>query len=266
MHTNKIGCAVLLLLLSRSVLAQTPATGPSLPGATYNNADFNLTAAEAVYRPDLDLVVMEMRVTGNAGRTTPKPAGSTHGAPVLAYVFPTTLNPQDIGFSATDGIVALGLTSHPDMDDTPLWDENNDGDFGNDGIVWHPHWVVLTKDERVAGGLSVKAYRPADKSVVLPKTAPGIPLYFDSPGYSVVTTGQTIRVIIPAYRINHHTDFHFDAVTCYMQMSHQAAESGPAHAGHAEVDKPMLGVYAVYQVLSGNLSLPYVVRKELAGK
>lgn len=145
------------------------------------------------------------------------------------------------------------------MDDTPLWDENNDGKFDNDGLVWHPHWVVLTKDSRVAGGLSVKEFKEGDKSVTLPKTAPGVPMYFDSPGFNVVTSGQAIRVVVPAYRVNNQKNFKFDAVSCYLQMSHSADHH---HAG----DQPILGVYNVYGVLSGNLSLPYAVKKDLASK
>ncbi|UHG94214.1 hypothetical protein [Spirosoma oryzicola] len=254
MNHSQIVLLLMLIAWSGTTLAQT-----QQPGASYNNADFKLTSAKAVYQSDLDMVVMSMQVSGQAGRTTPKPVGGTQGAPVLAYVFPTTLKAQDVGFSPTEGIVALALTSHPDMDDTPLWDENNDGNFDNDGIVWHPHWVVLQEDKRVPGGLSVKAFRRDDKAVVLPKTAPGVPLYFDSPGYGVVTADQTIRVAIPAYRINHRSDFRFDAVTCYLQMHHPA--HGEAGAHHETADKPMLGVYAVYGVLSGSLSLPYTVER-----
>jgi hypothetical protein len=143
------------------------------------------------------------------------------------------------------------------MDDTPLWDENNDGNFDNDGVVWHPHWVVLTKDSRVPGGLSVKEFKKEDKAVTLPKTAPGVPMYFDSPGYNVVTRGKAIRMGVPANRVNNRKDFTFDAVSCYLEMS-----MGADHAGHgALASKPMLGVYAVYTVLSGKLTLPYPVKK-----
>ncbi|GAB3986186.1 hypothetical protein GCM10028807_03060 [Spirosoma daeguense] len=253
---NRTSILLSTFVVSASVaLAQT-----NQPGAAYNNNDFKINSAQAVHQSDLDMVVMSMQVSGQAGRTTPKPAGNASNAPVLAYVFPTTLKAQDVGFSPTEGIVALALTSHPDMDDTPLWDENNDGNFDNDGVVWHPHWVVLQEDKRVPGGLSVKAFRKTDKAVVLPKTAPGVPLYFDSPGYGVVTSGQAIRVAIPAYRINHRTDFRFDAVTCYLQMHHSA--HGENGANHESTDKPMLGVYAVYGVLSGKLSLPYTVVKK----
>lgn len=223
-------------------------------GSAYNNVDFKLTGAEVNYNPQIDALIFEMHVAGQAGKTTPKPIGSMNGAPVLAYVFPTSLKSQDVGFSATEGVVALALTSHPDMDDTPLWDENNDGKFDNDGLVWHPHWVVLTKDERVAGGLSVKAIKSGEQ-VTLPKTAPGVPLFFDSPGFNVVTSGKSIRVVVPAYRVHNKVDFKFDAVTCHLQMSHADGHQ------HSANDKPMLGVYAVYGVLSGNLSLPYSVGK-----
>ncbi|GAB3279883.1 hypothetical protein GCM10027347_54780 [Larkinella harenae] len=249
-----------LTLTTLVVSAGLALAQPGKPGASYNNADFKVTSTQATYQSDLDMIVLSMQVSGQAGRTTPKPVGSTNGAPVLAYVFPTTLKPQDVGFSATEGIVALGLTSHPDMDDTPLWDENNDGNFDNDGVVWHPHWVVLQEDKRVPGGLSVKAFRRDDKTVVLPKTAPGVPIYFDSPGYGVVTSGQSIRVMIPAYRINHRTDFRFDAVTCYLEMHHSSHGNTESH--HEATDKPMLGVYAVYGVLSGSLSLPYTITKK----
>ncbi|MEQ8924684.1 MAG: hypothetical protein RLO81_02660, partial [Fulvivirga sp.] len=141
-------------------------------------------------------------------------------------------------------------TSHPDFDDTPLWDENADRIFDNDGIIWHPHWVVLTNDDRVPGGLSVKQIMKAEIAEKLPKTNPGMPMYMDSPGFPVVTSGNAIRVIVPAYRMSNTTDFKFDAVAAYMQVN------------TSKEDTPMLGVYAVYSVLSGDLSLPYTVKKK----
>jgi hypothetical protein len=224
------------------------------PGEKYNNPDYKLKGAEVVFESRYDALVFEINVEGVAGRTVPTPVGSMNGAPVLAYVFPTTLKSTDIGFSATEGIVAMAITAHPDMDDTPLWDENNDGKYDNDGVIWHAHWVVLTKDTRVPGGLSVKEFKDGDKTVVLPKTAPGMPMFFDSPGFNVIKQGAAIRVIVPAFRMNHQKGFKFDAVSCYMQMSH-----GADHQKHGS--EPILGVYQVYGVLSGNLSLPYSVKK-----
>jgi hypothetical protein len=137
--------------------------------------DFKIKAASVIHNKKNGTLEFEITVLGNAGSTKPTAIGKLDMAPVLAYVFPTTLKPEDVGFNPTEGIVALALTSHPDFDDSPLWDENADGKFDNDGIVWHPHWVVLVEDKRVKGGLAVKEYKPADK-VSKPTTAPDMPM------------------------------------------------------------------------------------------
>lgn len=207
-----------------------------------------IQSTQVQYLEDLDLLVFEQELNGTVGTTLPQAAGQLDGAPVMGYVFPTSLVPTDVGFSATDGIVALAVTSHPDFDDTPLWDENNDQNYGNDGVVWHPHWVVLTPDERVPGGLSVMEFAKEDQSIVLPPTNPGMPIYLDSPGFSVVTDQTTLRVLVPAQRLNHSTEFNFDGVTAYMEVN------------TSDPDRPMLGVYEVYSVASGDLSMPYTVQ------
>jgi hypothetical protein len=220
-----------------------------------NSPDFKIRNASVVLNKKFRQLEFSIEVEGVAGKTTPKPAGKVDGAPVLGYVFPTTLKSEDVGFNPTDGIVALALTSHPDFDDSPLWDENNDGIFDNDGLTWHPHWVLLVKDERVKGGLAVKEFDQKDKSVRLPKTAPSMPMYMDSPGFQVVTEGKSIRVSVPLYRVNNKTDFRFDAVSCYMEVN---TGGGEKHGG--EMNMPMLGVYTVYSVLSKDLSLPFTVK------
>lgn len=220
-----------------------------------NETDYAITAASVTHNKKWGQLEFEIIVQGQAGRSVSKPAGKMNGAPVDGYVFPTTLSSEDIGFSKTEGIVALALTAHPDFDDTPLWDEDGDGDYANDKIIWHPHWVVLVEDKRVPGGLSVKEFDAKDKTVVLPKTNPGMPMYMDSPGFQVVTEGKAIRVVVPDYRVRFNTSFKYDAVGAYMQLS--TGEDG-SHASSGKM--PMLGVYKVYSVLSKNLSLPYQVK------
>lgn len=216
---------------------------------TYNKTnDFKIFSVQVRRVQEIAATVWEITVDGKAGNTLPKPAGQLDGAPVLGYVFPTSLKSTDVGFGDTPGIVALALTSHPDFDDTPLWDENSDQIFNNDGIIWHPHWVILVEDKRVEGGLSVKQFTKGDESVVLPPTNPGMPMYMDSPGFQVITNSQMISVVVPDYRINNRADFTYDGVTAYMQVN------------TSKDDKPMLGVYEVYSVASGNLSLPYQVK------
>lgn len=238
-----------------SVFAGPDCDSCKRPKSTVNEADYKIVSASVTHNKKWGQLEFEITVQGQAGKSTSKAAGKMNGAPVDGYVFPTTLSPEDVGFSKTAGILALAITAHPDFDDTPLWDENGDGDYKNDRIVWHPHWVVLVEDKRVPGGLSVKEFDPADKSVVLPKTNPGMPMYMDSPGFQVVTEGKAIRIVVPDYRVRFRTNFKYDAVAAYMQV---VTGEGGEHAQGGKM--PMLGVYKVYSVLSKNLSLPYQVK------
>ncbi|MDJ0535001.1 MAG: hypothetical protein QNJ70_21385 [Xenococcaceae cyanobacterium MO_207.B15] len=211
--------------------------------------DLELRQVKVSYLSNLDLLVFEQKVKGTIGKTLPNAAGQMDTAPVLGYVFPTTLKPEDVGFNSTEGIVALAVTSHPDFDDTPLWDEDNDNDYANDGVIFHTHWVVLTQDERVTGGLSVKEFKKEDNSVILPPTNPGMPMYMDSPGFSVVSQKNTLKVLVPAQRVNRNTEFNFDGVTAYMEVN------------TSDENRPLLGVYQVYSIRSGDLGLPYRVQQ-----
>lgn len=235
---------MLVALISCKSFSQGENESPSFK----ESQDLKITKATVKYDQALEHLVFVISVDGEAGRTVPQSAGQLDGAPVLGYVFPTNLKSTDVGFNETSGIVALALTSHPDFDDTPLWDENFDKDYANDGIVWHPHWVVLTEYKRVSGGLAVKQFDPETDRVTLPPTNPGMPMYMDSPGFHVITQGSEIKVVVPTYRVGGKTDFNFDGVAAYMQVN------------TSKSDLPMLGVYAVYSVASGDLSLPYQVQ------
>ena len=206
--------------------------------------DFSITDVHVKKDHELNQLIFSIEVAGNAGDSVPIPIGGLDGAPVLGYVFPTSLNSQDVGFDATSGIVALAITSHPDFDDTPLWDENMDMDYANDGVVWHAHWVLLVDDQSVPGGLSVKATTAAS---VLPPTNPGMPIYMDSPGFQITWSGNRISCVVPLNRMNNQDNFNYDGVTALMNVN------------ISDPTLPMLGVYEVYSVASGNLSLPYNV-------
>ncbi|MCW9705735.1 hypothetical protein [Fodinibius salsisoli] len=213
-----------------------------------NTADMNITDAQVTYLRAQDQILFQMEVDGTAGQTKPEPAGQLNGAPVLGYVFPTTLSPTAVGFGDVKGTLAFAITSHPDFDDTPLWDENGDHDYKNDGKCYHTHWVVLVEDDRVEGGLSVKEFKKEDQGVVLPPTNPGMPMYLDSPGFPVVFDHNLLRVTVPAQRLSNEQAFNYDGVAAYMEVS-------------TEKGQPMLGVYKVFKVLSGDLSLPYSVQQ-----
>ena len=237
------------LLLAGGLSFASPSYGEAVV-ATPRSPALEIQSAQVQYIEKLDLLVFEQQVSGTVGSTLPQPAGQLDGAPVLGYVFPTTLSPEAVGFGGVDGILALAITSHPDFDDTPLWDEDNDDDYANDGVIWHSHWVVLTGDDRVSGGLSVAEFAADDESVVMPPTNPGMTIYLDSPGFAIVTDHETLRVLVPAQRVDHNTDFNFDAVTAYMQVN------------TSDSNRPTLGVYEVYSVGSGDLSLPYEVEHD----
>lgn len=214
---------------------------------TPGTADLAIRGAEVRHVPDLGMLVFEQRVAGDAGGTVPTANGALDGAPVLAYVFPTTLPPTAVGFADVEGTLAFVVTSHPDFDDTPLWDENADGAFDNDGTIYHTHWVVLVEDDRVPGGLAVRETRSAELADVLPPTNPGMELFLDSPGFSVRLEGPTLRVAVPTARVAGRTGFRYDAVTAYLEVN------------TSDASRPTLGVYEVYSLLSGDLSLPYEV-------
>lgn len=234
LFSTLVSCAALIAAAQREV---TPVP---------NSPDLEVREARVRYLADLDLLVFDLQVEGEAGGTVPEVAGHLDRAPVLGYVFPTTLTPGDVGFAPTEGILALAITSHPDFDDTPLWDENSDSDYGNDGPVFHVHWVVLEEDTQVPSELAIKEVTTEDLSAVLPPTNPGMNLYLDSPGFSAVLQGDTLKVLVPAQRVNNEMDFNFDAVTAYLEVN------------TSDENRPMLGVYEVYSVLSGDLSLPYI--------
>lgn len=216
-------------------------TGTETPGI---DEALDVRAASVRYDEELDVVVFEQTVTGQAGSLVPEAAGQVDGAPVLGYVFPTTLEPTAVGFGDVEGIVALAVMSHPDFDDTPLWDEDLNRNYDDDGAVYHSHWVVLVEDERAPAGLAARQ-APSGEEHVLPPTAP-MPMYLDSPGFHIVRDGDRIRVVVPRDRLGGSFEFRYDAVTALMRVD-------------ASGTTPLLAAETVYDVLSGDLSLPYEV-------
>jgi hypothetical protein len=224
-------------------LAALPATAhditaksdPKVPGA------FDVIGAKAT--TDGRLATFSMEVTGKAGSMKPKKVGKLQGSKVDAYVWPTKLDPSAAGFAKGSGILALAITAHPDFDDTPLFDENGDGNPNNDGADWHSHWVVLAEDRACAGGLKVRDISPAQD--ILPPTAPGLPIAIDSPGMSPIIKGATVRITVP---VRGAENVNFDALAAKLQV-------------HEQGKTPLLCVTGTYKVASGNLTLPGVITR-----
>lgn len=203
---------------------------------------FDVTTATAT--TDGRLTTFMMEVAGIAGSEKPKSIGQLKGAKAEAYVWPTKFDPSQVGFDEKSGILALAITAHPDFDDTPLFDENADGDPNNDGADWHSHWVVLVEDKSCGAGLKVRDVSPGQD--LLPATAPLLPIALDSPGMSPILDGSVARITVP---INDAESIGFDAVTAELQV-------------HEQAKAPLLCVTRVHDIASGDLSLPGRITKQ----
>ncbi|MFT5757433.1 MAG: hypothetical protein ACI9LM_002167 [Alteromonadaceae bacterium] len=208
-----------------------------------DNSSFMINGAAVDYLEEIDSLIFSVHTEGNAATKTVNKRGQVDGAPVVGYVFPTTIEPKNVGFkNIAEATLALAVTTHPDFDDTPLWDENNNGNYQDDGIIYHTHWVALVNDDKSAAGISVPT--SLDKSN-LPPTAP-MSMYLDSPDFHAFAQGNLLRIIVPVQRINGITDFKFNSLTARMNVD--------LSDGH-----PVLRVNEVFDTLSGNLSLQYSV-------
>ena len=204
-------------------------------------ADFDIVHARVGIEGDA--VVFHMAVSGKAGESRPTPVGALAGSEVFAYVWPTSIDPYEAGFEEKAGILAMTVTAHPDFDDTPLKDENGDGDPGNDGDVWHSHWVVLGPDEACGAGALKVIDIPEGAKPRLPQTWPGLPLLIDSPGFEPSLTGDTVELRVPAAGLAGAKGASYDGVTAGLRVN-------------ADVHAPLLCVAEVFDVASGDLSLP----------
>ncbi|WP_165444153.1 hypothetical protein [Gloeobacter violaceus] len=229
------------------------------PVATSTTADASTIEAPAggAVKPEWDIVrtviategnvaVFRMEVSGKAGAAKPTATGKYAGTEIYAYVWPTSIDPAEVGFEAKSGILAFAVATHPDFDDTPIFDENGDGKLDNDGNTWHTHWVVLVPDETMPGMLKVRDL-PEGVKPRLPKTWPGVPIFIDSPGYSPAIGTRTVEVRVPFDNIGAVKGASFDGVTAGLRVN-------------ANLHKPLWRVPNVFDVASGKLTLPGKIR------
>jgi hypothetical protein len=192
---------------------------------------------------DGNVAIFHMAVSGKAGQSRPSRSGKLAGSKVFSYVWPTSLDTSTVGFEPKAGILAFAVTAHPDFDDTPLFDENGDGNPNNDGNVWHSHWVVLQPDQACGKDALKVVDIPEGAKPKLPKTWPGLPLLIDSPGWAPSVKKNTVEVRVPFDDIGVVQTGSFDGVTAALRVN-------------ASVHNPLLCVTNVFKVASGNLSLP----------
>ncbi len=229
------------LLLSAAII--TPANAHEIKAEKGNAKMAAFDIVHANVEASDNWLTFKMKVSKKAGKTVPTPTGKLEGSDVFSYVWPTKIDSSVVGFEKEQGILAMAITSHPDFDDTPLFDENGDGNLGNDGTVWHSHWVVLVPDDACGkGALKVKDI-PAGSNPKLPITWPGLPILIDSPGYSPVISKNDVMVRVPFRNATSLKGVAFDGVTSGLRVNESA---------HA----PLLCIVDVFDVASGDLSLP----------
>lgn len=207
------------------------------------HADFDIVHSRI--RTDGNVAIFHMAVSGKAGASKPAATGKLAGSDVFSYVWPTTIDPYEVGFERGAGILAMAVTSHPDFDDTPLHDENGDGRRDNDGDLWHSHWVVLHPDAACGPGALAVVDIPDGQTPRLPRTWPGLPILIDSPGWSPTLESGSVEVRVPFDDIGIVANSRFDGVTAGLRVN-------------ASVHAPLLCVADVFKVASGDLSLPGV--------
>lgn len=246
--------ALALLLAGTSALAPKPAHAHTHEhkGGIQSKPDKAVAPAFDIVHTKIstegNVATFHVAVSGKAGASKPAKTGKLAGSQVFSYVWPTTLDPAAVAFEAKAGILAFAVTSHPDFDDTPFFDENGDGDPKNDGNVWHSHWVVLQADEACGKGALKVVDIPEGSKPRLPKTWPGLPLLLDSPGWNPIFKSKTLEVRVPFDDIGVVSTAGFDGVTAALRVN-------------ASVHSPLLCVANVFKVGSGDLSLPGKVDK-----
>jgi hypothetical protein len=220
-------------------LAAVALTGPAFADPVVSKSEGKAPAPYDIVQTEIrtqgDHVVFRTRVKGGAGTQKPAATGKFEGSDVHAYVWPTSLDSADVGFEPKQGIVALAVTFHPDFDDAPKGARNRD--------VWHSHWVVLTRDDACGkDALKVKDI-PAGTKPKVPETWPGAPILLDSPDLPPAFTGDTVEVRVPLAKLGAVRGASYDGVTAGLKVN-------------ANLHAPLLCVSNVFDVASGDLSLP----------
>ena len=110
-------------------------------------------------------------------------------------------------------------------------------------MIWHSHWVVLTPTEACGPGTLAVRDIPEGETPKLPATWPGLPIFLDSPGFTPLFNGPEITVNV-AFRSDVELEgVAYDGVTSALRVN-------------ANIHSPLLCVENVFDVASGNLSLP----------
>lgn len=236
------------LLVSTLAVAMysTSLSADAIHSPTGNGSLAEFDIVRAAIRTEGRMAIFDMEVASAAGKSRPTATGKLAGSEVFSYVWPTSINSSEVGFEADAGILALAITAHADFDDTPLFDENGDNNPDNDGDVWHSHWVVLHSNENCGPGALAVVDIPQGSQPRLPATWPGLPILIDSPGWDPLIASDRVSIRVAFDDIGAVQGSNFDGVTAGLRVNES-------------VHAPLLCVVNVFDVASGDLSLPGVI-------
>ncbi|MCW5582155.1 MAG: hypothetical protein KIS72_12510, partial [Luteimonas sp.] len=75
-------------------------------------AEFDIVHAKIA--TEGNVATFHMAVSGKAGASRPAATGQLAGSEVFSYVWPTSIDPWEVGFERGGGILAMAVTAHPD--------------------------------------------------------------------------------------------------------------------------------------------------------
>ena len=82
-----------------AAMGSTALAVPSIHTPTEDpDGHLDIEDTTAIHHPDAGKLVFTQHVVGTGGGLVPEEFGPLNGAPVLGYVFPTTLALEDVGF------------------------------------------------------------------------------------------------------------------------------------------------------------------------
>ena len=114
-------------MLKQPLIAVSIAACISLPACAHNHESDGIQSpkSKATLAPfdiihtkittEGNVATFHMAVSGKAGLSKPTPTGQLAGSDVFSYVWPTSIDSYEVGFEKKAGILALAVTSHPDL-------------------------------------------------------------------------------------------------------------------------------------------------------
>src|SRR5689334_8877469 len=116
---SMINLKLIGIVFLSSISLATAAKAHSIDSKSDKKVKATFDMVKTTVRTEGNYAIFEIETSGKAGTSKPTKSGKLAGAKVFSYVWPTSLNPSEVGFEKDTGILAFAVTAHPDFDDTP---------------------------------------------------------------------------------------------------------------------------------------------------